>query len=216
MTTTNGPSQRSRERNVRGQGDRLREEVLEALARLVSDDARMAPLPVSLREVAREAGVTAPAIYRHFATKEELGEAAVADGFARLLAAMREADARARAADDDPAAALAAQAHAYCRFAGEHRGQFRLMLRWIVPGASGEGAAALAAQWRAAVERLRERGIELTQDEDDAATFVWASVHGRLALDPTLSAVWPRSAGSGMTEFVDRLVASLVAVARRR
>jgi hypothetical protein len=33
-----------------------------ALARIVSDDERVRPVSVSLRELAREAGVTAPAI----------------------------------------------------------------------------------------------------------------------------------------------------------
>jgi AcrR family transcriptional regulator len=217
-----------RERNERGQGDRLRVELLEALARLVSDDERMAPLPVSLREVAREAGVTAPAIYRHFATKEELGDAAVADGFERLLDSMRAAEASIAqpGSAGDPAAALAAQARAYCRFAREHRGHFRLMLRWIGPSPTGggygatsagtRGAADLAGQWRRAVTRLRERGIELTRDEDDAATLVWSTVHGRLALDPAVGAVWPDPTGAGVEQFVDRFVASLVATARRR
>jgi AcrR family transcriptional regulator len=216
MTTAHSP----RERNERGHGDRLRVELLDALARLVGDDDRMAPLPVSLREVAREAGVTAPAIYRHFATKEDLGAAAVEDGFARLLAAMQEAGASAEA---DPAAALAAQARAYCRFARDHRGHFRLMLRWIGPAAGeaagpsagARGAADLARQWRRAVTRLREQGIELTRDEDDAATLVWSTVHGRLTLDAALGTVWPDPAGHGVEDFVDRFVDSLVATARR-
>lgn len=199
-----------RERNPRGQGDRLREEVLAALVRLVGDDERMRPLPLSLREVAREAGVTAPALYRHFANKEELGRAAEADGFLRLAAAMDEADKA--ATPGPPSARLIAQAQAYCRFALENKGHFRLMFKAgfvrldSPPTAPGE-AAELAQRWRAAVIRLRDQGIELSQTPEQGAMFVWASVHGLLALTSTVESTWPLG---DVHEHVEKLVNALV------
>ena len=51
----------------------------------------------SLRELARRVGVTANASYRHFANKDALLQALASEGFRRLSAAQREAEARALA-----------------------------------------------------------------------------------------------------------------------
>ncbi|MFK8844504.1 TetR/AcrR family transcriptional regulator [Streptomyces sp. Ac-502] len=118
-----GESAAVRPRNPRGQGERLREELLRATERLLeevgSEDA------LSLRAVAREAGVAAPSIYRHFADKTELVWAALEVSYERLRAAMAEASA---AADtDDPVDLLRAQLRAYCRYAVEHPAKYRLL-----------------------------------------------------------------------------------------
>lgn len=199
-----------RERNPRGQGDRLRDEVLEALVRLVDDDDRMRPLPLSLREVAREAGVTAPALYRHFENKDALARTAELDGFERLVAVMDAADATVES--ESPGERLTAQAKAYCRFALENRGFFRLMFK-AGPGGfeqvntAPSAAAELAERWRLAVLRLRDQGIELTQSPEQAAMFIWSSVHGRLALASTMDAVWPLG---DVDDYVEKLVDSVV------
>lgn len=209
MEDSRGP-QESRERNPRGQGDRLREEVLAALVRLVGDDERMRPLTLSLREIAREAGVTAPALYRHFADKEELGRAAEADGFQRLAAAMDAADEAAK--PGPPSARLVAQAEAYCRFALENKGYFRLMFKegFVLldsPTTAPDAAAELAQRWRTAVIRLRDQDIELSQSPEEAAILVWSSVHGLLALTSIVGPVW--SLG-GVHDHIEKLVYSLV------
>ncbi len=198
-----------RERNPRGQGDRLRDEVLAALVRLVDDEERMRPLPLSFREVAREAGVTAPALYRHFANKDELGRAAEQDGFARLVAAMDAAD---EVAGGSPSERLIAMAQAYCRFALENRGYFRIMFKAGPAGFDGvrttpSAAEQVAERWRTAVVRLREQGIELSQTPEQAAMFVWSSVHGRLSLSSAIEAVWPPG---DVFSYVEKLVESLV------
>ncbi|MBK0870886.1 MULTISPECIES: TetR/AcrR family transcriptional regulator [unclassified Saccharopolyspora] len=204
------PEREPRERNPRGQGERLRDEVLAALVRLVGDEERMRPLPLSLREVAREAGVTAPALYRHFADKEELGRAAEQDGFARLVAAMDAADEA--AAGGAPSERLIAVAQAYCRFALENLGYFRIMFKAGMAGFDEmrtvpSSAEQLAERWRAAVVRLREQGIELSQSPEQAAMFVWSSVHGRLTLSSAVEAVWPLG---DVFVYVEKLVDSLV------
>ncbi len=48
----------------------------------------------SLRELARRVGVTANASYRHFANKDALLQALASEGFRRLRAAQREAEAQ--------------------------------------------------------------------------------------------------------------------------
>ena len=71
-----------RRKNRRGEGVRLRVELIEATARLLeaSGDAQV----LTLAAVAREARIAAPSIYRHFSDRNELVEAVVADRFDRL------------------------------------------------------------------------------------------------------------------------------------
>ena len=201
----------ARDRNARGQGDRLRGEILAALGRLVSDEARMRPLPLSLREVAAEAGVTAPAIYRHFANKEELVRAAVEDGYARLAGEMDEADAGEAAAGGSPVRRLAAQAHAYCGFAAREPGCFRMMFQprtsaSVAADGEPDPAVWVASRWRTAVNRLRDHGLRMSQTPERAAMSLWASVHGRLVLAPHVDSVWELG---DVHQFVEALVASL-------
>ncbi|WP_369228642.1 TetR/AcrR family transcriptional regulator (plasmid) [Streptomyces sp. R39] len=214
-TTADQPAPGARrERNPRGQGDRLRDDVIAALARIVSDDERVRPVSVSLRELAREAGVTAPAIYPHFATVGEVAWAVAQDGFTRLVTAMDEADEQ--AADSPGADRLIAQAHAYCRFAAEHRGHFRLMFA-VEPVMFGVTVDArpvvreVLARWRRAAAQLRDDGVAMT-DPAGAAMYLWSAVHGRLALSPLLASV-PEM--SDIRQFVEQVVGEILRVARR-
>jgi AcrR family transcriptional regulator len=105
-------------------------------------------LALSLRELAGRLGVTQPAVYRHFDSKEAL-LAAVADrGLAGFDRAMHDAVA---AHPDDPFAAVAAVGRAYVRHAHQHPGWFRLqfsrarveeLARPQPPQASGSDARA--------------------------------------------------------------------------
>ena len=110
-----------RARNPRGQGERLREELLEAALRLLADAAH--PDDVSIRAIAREAGVSPTAAYRHFEDRDELVGEAVGccfQGFADLLAE--------RVADvDDPFRRLAEAGRAYIEFAEEQGGRYRIL-----------------------------------------------------------------------------------------
>jgi len=74
---------------------------------------------VGLRKVARLAGVSAAAAYRHFESWEEVLAAVAAEGFSELTAALR-----ASADEPDPAIAVGL---AYVDFALTKRGVFRLM-----------------------------------------------------------------------------------------
>ena len=69
---------------------------------------------LSLRELAREIGVSHGAPRTHFIDRQALLDALAARGFDRLADAMRAA---AAGAPDEPAAALLATAHAYVDFA---------------------------------------------------------------------------------------------------
>ncbi len=66
----------------------LRKALLDAAVALIGE---VGPRAFTLREVARRAGVSHNAPYRHFASKDDLLLAVAAEGFDRLAAVMREA-----------------------------------------------------------------------------------------------------------------------------
>lgn len=67
---SNTPGGRQRVRNPRGEGWRLREDLLAAAETLL--DAGISPDVISLRQVARQAGVSPMAPYRHFESNQAL------------------------------------------------------------------------------------------------------------------------------------------------
>lgn len=58
---------RARAVNPRGQGPRLRQDILDAATALLGREPAVA---VTLRAIARQAGVAAPSIYAHFPHRE--------------------------------------------------------------------------------------------------------------------------------------------------
>lgn len=80
---------------------------------------------LSLRDLARRAGVSPTAPYHHFKSKADLVCALAEDALTGLDAALAEAD----AAYDAPADRLRAQGVAYVLFAVAHPDQFRLAFR---------------------------------------------------------------------------------------
>jgi AcrR family transcriptional regulator len=105
----------------------LREALIAAGLRALAEDGASA---FSLRDVARRAGVSAAAPYRHFADKDALFAAIAVESLERLRATMDEALATAPA---DPLARFRATGVAYVRFAVAHPAHF---LALCVPGMS--------------------------------------------------------------------------------
>ncbi|MFF3573277.1 MULTISPECIES: TetR/AcrR family transcriptional regulator [Nocardia] len=198
-----------RVRNARGTGAKLRTEILDAMLRLIADEERMSPIPLSLREVAKEANITAPAIYRHFPDKETLGRAAIHSLFEKLLEQMDRA--AQDAAELRPAARFAAVAHGYCRFAQENPVGFRLIFN--VPPADladgGPNATDVAQRWHMAVTWLAEEGMRMTQTPWEGAMSLWSAVHGRLMLDMSVRDMWPQG---NVHQFIDELTRSVTNV----
>lgn len=130
----------------------------------------------SLRSVARAAGVSAMAPYRHFADKEALLAAVAGRGFDDLRAALLAAD-----GVDDPRAALMGQGMAYVRFALARPALFRLMFAGPGSGPPPGGDSAFGVLAR----RMRD---VLPDAAEIGAVTCWATVHGlaTLALDGRL------------------------------
>lgn len=144
----------------------LRAAILIEAARLV--DERGADR-VSLRELAREAGVSHAAPAHHFTDRRGLFTALAAQGFALLAAALAEA--RPRFLD----AALA-----YVRFAIEHPGHYRVMFdKSLVDPFNPELVAAQAAagaELSRGVASLPDRHAQA--DPAGAELAAWSLVHG--------------------------------------
>ena len=154
----------------------------------------------SLRAVARRAGVSAMAPYRHYPDKEALLASLAAHGFRALHGVLHAADQEA-----EPGEALIAQAVAYVRFAVSNPALFRLMF-----GPKRLGYPELAAAGEAAYGVLSARVTNDAAHSDDAdarALGCWAMVHGLagLFLD---GKVGDRIAGSG--DDVTRRVAEVM------
>ncbi|TQM33089.1 TetR/AcrR family transcriptional regulator [Nocardia bhagyanarayanae] len=101
----------------------LRDELIAACLRLIETEGIAA---VSLRRVAREAGVSTGAPYHHFADRAALLATLSTKGFELLAAELTAARA---AATGSPLDALGALTVAYVRFSREQPAYFRLMFR---------------------------------------------------------------------------------------
>ncbi|GAA5167274.1 MULTISPECIES: TetR/AcrR family transcriptional regulator [Amycolatopsis] len=195
-----------RTRNRWGEGERLRGEILAAASRLLSGLGGEDGL--TIRGVARAAGIAPASIYQHFADRAALVRGLREHEFARLRSLMREADAR--PPEHDVVARVRAQLHAYCAFAIDNPGHYRLMLSGRSP-AEGSPRGPLADVFAAlteAFERCAAAGHTLRIPSDRAAVIVFVGAHGRVAL------LHSNPGGPGapaVRSFVDELVALVFA-----
>ncbi|WP_329493843.1 TetR/AcrR family transcriptional regulator [Kitasatospora herbaricolor] len=111
----------TRHRNRRGEGPRLREEIVRAATAIIvrtgSDQA------VTLRSVAREVGIAAPSIYAHFADRDAIVDAVVVESLTQL----RESVLGASDGYQDPVEALLAGCAAYVEFGTREPARYRLL-----------------------------------------------------------------------------------------
>jgi AcrR family transcriptional regulator len=76
-----------RRRARRGEGDRLRDEILVAVGDLLNETQDESA--VSIRAIADRVGVTAPSIYRHFADKDAILDSVCAGVFQSMVSGVR-------------------------------------------------------------------------------------------------------------------------------
>lgn len=180
------PARTRRARSPRGQGDRLRAEILAATGRLL--ERLGSEQALSLRAVAREVGIAAPSVYLHFADKNELVWATLAEANANLAGLLDQADA---GAGDDPVRRLRAQAHAYCRFGMDFPGHYRLMYATTLAPVSADRlrdhpARLVLAPLARALARCDRGGPRLRLPVDRAVVALWSGLHGITALWRTM------------------------------
>jgi AcrR family transcriptional regulator len=139
----------------------LRAALLDSAAKLLE---KSGPGALSLRELARRAGVSHNAPYRHFSGREALLAALAAEGFRLLGEALAQASGR-------------AMGEAYVRFALEHAQLFRLMFGGHLRFSRHRDLAQAAARpYEALVAAFRAQPS--VADPEKAAAAAWSLVHG--------------------------------------
>ncbi|WP_211349411.1 TetR/AcrR family transcriptional regulator [Micromonospora pisi] len=113
-----------RVRNRRGEGDLLRNEIVSAAERLVEQAGGDETL--TLRAIAREAGISAPSIYAHFEDLAAVRDAVLDAGFDRLSQAIDDSTSTLDLATD-PVRRLLAGCRAYVDFAMREPASYRLL-----------------------------------------------------------------------------------------
>ena len=169
----------------------LRPALLQAAMEVLEKEG---PSGVLLREVARRAGVSHNAPYRHFESRDALLVAVAAEGFREFSARMQ-------------AAGSSAMAEAYIAFALERPQLFRLMFGGTLKLSSDpELAAASRGAYDGLVDAFRSRGD--VADPQTAAAAAWSLVHGisELLLNGHFEHA---SAGEGPMSFARRVLAAV-------
>lgn len=135
---------------------------------------------LSMREVARRAGVSHQAPYHYFADRESILAELVRDGFDRLTGYLEDSLAHVRSYDDS----IGAMGEAYVAFALDHSALFRLMFRSEMVDSSRH------PETHAAAERTFNLCVKIvlgrdTCDDPKEATPViaaWSMAHGLATL----------------------------------
>jgi AcrR family transcriptional regulator len=179
-----------RPRNKRGQGARLRDDIVDAASTLLEQTGEEDA--VTLRAVARAAGITAPAIYAHFSGPYEIKLAVVQRTFAALADTLRPA----AATQQQPVPALYAVCRAYLDFAADHPHLYRVLFERsrreaVEPGAEGTDVAAIvgADAFGVLLDAVRacvEAGDSAETSAQAATVRVWVSLHGMTTLRASL------------------------------
>ncbi len=135
---------------------------------------------LTLRAVARRAGVSHSAPYRHFADKDALLAAIGEDGFNRLSQGMR---AVIESYDGDLVALLHGVAHAYIRFVAENTDHVRVMFSGLLSCFDEYPNLAEAAgrSFQDVVEIMQlcqREGLIAAGDPRQQGFMAWSMVHG--------------------------------------
>jgi len=153
--------------------DGLQRTVLDAAIAIVASSG---PDDVSLRDVARRAGVSHQAPYHHFKDREGLFAAICEEGFAQLANILESTAPQSKEA----------MCLAYVRFALDHKGHFRVMFRSDIcnlehyPSALAQADRSFGALTDFVVKELGPNAS--IDDVRLSATYMWSVAHGLATL----------------------------------
>lgn len=158
----------------------LRRTLLDASAALLEAEGLGA---LSLRQVARKAGVSHNAPYYHFKDRGSLLAALAEEGFAQLAREMSDA----RAAAPSPRVRVEACGQAYVRFAVASPARFKMMFRPELAAPSEEAAVARSSTpaldtLMGAIVEAQAAGLAPAGDPRPLVLTCWSAVHGLASL----------------------------------
>jgi AcrR family transcriptional regulator len=185
----------TRARNRRGEGARLRDEIVAAAVELLDETGDEST--ITLRSVARRVGIAAPSIYRHFPDQPAIMLAVVRQAFAELAARLR---ADLDAAGDDPRQRLYAVCNGYLDFAQTHPERYRTMFGGLWMPALGESSVtesdlttlgdASMGMLTQALEGCIASGHATSTNPPADAIALWLGLHG-LAHQRAVTSTYP-------------------------
>ncbi|MFK0173809.1 TetR/AcrR family transcriptional regulator [Streptomyces sp. NPDC090306] len=193
--------QQPRGRNPRGQGERLREEIVAATLRMLDelgDDQAL-----SLRAVAREINVAATSVYLHFPDRDALVLAALEHCHQDLMVAVQRAERDA----DGPVAQLRARTLVLGTWAHDHPGLYKVLHESTLNQRDGmRFKEELGRTTTAAVQRCMDAGLAPVDDASTVALDLRAAVHGTVSMRVNQpDGEWPP-----LEDQVDRFLSKLV------
>jgi AcrR family transcriptional regulator len=171
-------SAKRRQRNARGEGGRLRLEIIEAALRLIDDGADR----LTLRAIAREAGITGPSIYDHFPDLESIRTEAIRSCYDDILERISQSQGDVA----DPVGRLEATCLAYASYGAGFPHRYAFLFRGQ---RDQDEKLAVADKGEAALQTLvdsiaacKEAGRSASADPYDDALAVWSALHGLITL----------------------------------
>ncbi len=211
-----------RVRNPRGGGSQLREEIIEATNLLQQGSASS----VTLRAVARAAGITAPSIYRHFPDVDGILRAVVDEAFDELEHVLRGP---ATTYQEQPVTQLFGVCRRYLAFAHSQPERYRLMFggAWNTADAPDADETELADHARigqnafAVLLDAVAACIATEQSTSTAAytdsTALWVGLHGLASVRETTPLFpWPPGLETRLARPVPEATTALVGSIGRR
>lgn len=208
------PSASSRPRSARGQGAAVREELLSVAELLLQERGRAESITVA--EIVKRVGVTAPILYSHFADKDALFVAV----HLRRLEDFRDTLRRATRKAGNPTEALQLRGRAYIRYATSKRDAYIALFMTAsslsVDVFTDPVARSLTA-FDDLVENVREcqraskhrASHDVTEDDAElAARVVWCQVHGLASLLITMPEI---ANGIGRQRLIDSCLNAITA-----
>jgi AcrR family transcriptional regulator len=195
-----------RQRNQRGEGTRLKDELIDAAMRILdrSPDARL-----SLRMVAKEAGVAAPSVYRHFSDVSAMMAEIVRVCWAQMGAHLIKASEAIPASE--PLDSLKAKMSAFVLYAMERPSRYHLLFaRSYDPEHDIDGPLRPAFRpVRETIEEIAATGGKVpAEDPFTAALLIISIAHGRIAL-AHLAPRRPGNFAPDVESFVQEAIALL-------
>ena len=190
----------------------LHARILRASVELIEEEGLES---LSMREVARRAGVSHQAPYHHFADREAILGGIAEEGFHMLRAYVEPP---AQDLSLTPAERVAHAGMAYVAFACAHPAHFRIMFRpelvnlHLCPGALAAGEATFRSL-RTVVHDCMVAGLGPAESEETFIALAWSVLHGLacLILDGPLAVKLPTAERDGHARGVMQAMGALIA-----